>query len=156
MFSKMSGDRLPAVSDHAVPLDSTLKDGVRGEPDVAALASLDQGKLCVLVWHYHDDDLPGAAANVTLQISGLNELAQTPRVTHFCIDETHSNAFTVWKRQGSPQLPTPSQYAELEKAGQLEAVSNPNRPSQQAAALTFEFQLPRQAVSLVVLDWTPR
>src|SRR5262245_28921668 len=60
MFSKMSGDRLPAVSDHAVPLDSMLKNGVRGEPDVAALASLDHDKLCVLVWHYHDDDLAGA------------------------------------------------------------------------------------------------
>jgi xylan 1,4-beta-xylosidase len=51
MFSRMSGKRLSVESDHAVPLDAMLKDGVRGKPDVAAIASLDQSKLCVLVWH---------------------------------------------------------------------------------------------------------
>ena len=56
MFSKMSGQRLAVESDGAVPLDAILKDGVRAKPDVSALASLDKNKLCVLVWHYHDDD----------------------------------------------------------------------------------------------------
>src|SRR5262249_51315378 len=58
MFARMTGKRVTADSDGAVPLDSILKEGVRGEPDIAALASLDAGKLCLMVWHYHDDDLP--------------------------------------------------------------------------------------------------
>ena len=37
-----------------------LKDGVRGAtPDVSALASLEANRLSVMVWHYHDDDVPG-------------------------------------------------------------------------------------------------
>ena len=39
---------------------------MRGAPDVGALASLQAGKLCVLLWHYHDDDVPGPPADVTL------------------------------------------------------------------------------------------
>src|SRR5262245_30704322 len=53
MFAKMTGKRVAAESDGAVPLDVIVKGGVRDKPDVAALASLDAGKLCVLVWHYH-------------------------------------------------------------------------------------------------------
>ena len=67
MFSKMSGQRLAAESSGAVSLDAILKDGVRAKPDVSALASLDGKKLSVLVWHYHDDDVPGPDAAVELQ-----------------------------------------------------------------------------------------
>ena len=67
----MGGQRLAVESDGAVPLDTMLKEGVRGRPDVSALASLDKNKLCVLVWHYHDDDVPGPDAAVELVIDGL-------------------------------------------------------------------------------------
>ena len=153
MFSHMTGERLTAESDYAVPLDAMLKDGVRGKPDVAALASLDQGKLCVLIWHYHDDDLPGAAAHIELHLTGLPVAAREARQMHYRVDAEHSNAFTAWKRIGSPQSPTAEQYALLEKAGQLGALSEqePLRISGGAAELRIE--LPRQAVSLIVLDW---
>src|SRR5690242_11141864 len=101
-----------------------LKDGVRGKPDVAAIASLDQSKLCVLLWHYHDDDVPGATATVTLRITGLPSDVRAARQTHFRIDEERSNAFTAWKRIGSPQTPTAEQYALLEKAGQLDSIAD--------------------------------
>src|SRR5262249_47193968 len=71
MFGKMSGKRLAVESDHAVALDKILKDGVRDKPDVSALASLDRDRLCVLAWHYHDDDVPGPAAAVELALGGL-------------------------------------------------------------------------------------
>ena len=45
---------------------------------------------------------------------------------HYRIDNDHSNAYTVWKNMGSPQKPTPEQYAELKAAGQLELLILPN------------------------------
>ena len=69
--SKMSGQRLAVESDGAVPLDAMLKSGVRDKPDVAALASLDRNKLCVLVWHYHDDDVPGRRRTSSCRVTGL-------------------------------------------------------------------------------------
>jgi xylan 1,4-beta-xylosidase len=153
MFSRMSGQRLPVSSDAAVSLDSILRDGVRTNADVSALASLDGRRLCALVWHYHDDDLPGSSASVELEWSGLSKRPGTPQVTHFRIDEDHSNAFTAWKRLGSPQSPTPEQYASLEMAGGLAWLENPGQLEAAGNSVTLRFQLPRQAVSLVVLDW---
>ena len=59
MFAKMSGERLAVESDGAVSLDAMMRRGVREKPDVSAFASRDGNKLYVMVWHYHDDDLPG-------------------------------------------------------------------------------------------------
>jgi len=98
MFSKMAGQRLAVESDHAVPLAAILKDGVRSRPDVSALASHDTDKLCVLVWHYHDDDVAGPSADVKLEITGLPTKIGTARLEHFRIGEEHSNSFSAWKR----------------------------------------------------------
>ena len=153
MFSQMSGQRLPVESDGAVPLDSMMREGVRGNPDVSALASLDTNKLCVLVWHYHDDDVPGPDAEVALSLIGLPSSANKARVTQFVIDENHSNAFTAWKRMGSPQEPTPDQYAQLERAGQLARIEAPTLARDREGTGTLSFKLPRQAVSLLELQW---
>ena len=66
MFGKMGGRRLAVTSSGDAGLDAILKDGVRGAPDVSALASLEGKRLAVMAWHYHDDDLPGADAAVEL------------------------------------------------------------------------------------------
>jgi xylan 1,4-beta-xylosidase len=153
MFAKMSGQRLAVDSDGAVPLDAILKSGVRDKPDVSALASLDKDKLCVFVWHYHDDDVPGPAADIELALTGLPLPAGEARLQHFRIDEEHSNAFTAWKRMDSPQKPTPEQYAQLEKAGQLTPMGAPETVRVSDAKATVKLTLPRQAVSLLVLEW---
>lgn len=153
MFAKMTGRRLPAESDGAVPLDTILRRGVRDKPDVAALASLDKDRVCVLAWHYHDDDVPGADADVEVSVTGLPAAARRARVQEFRIDETHSNAFTAWKRLSSPTQPTPEQYAQLEPAGRLAALDTPAAVQVDAGKAVLRLRLPRQAVSLLVLDW---
>ena len=153
MFSRMSGQRLTVESDHAAPLEMIMKEGVRVQPDVSALASLDHNKLCVLLWHYHDDDLPGPDASIQLTLDGLPLKRGKAKVHHFRIDENHSNAFAAWKRVGSPQQPAPDQYARLEAAGQLAQVSRPSSVAIKNSTATLRFNLPRQAVSLLELVW---
>jgi xylan 1,4-beta-xylosidase len=154
MFAKMTGKRVATNSDGAVPLDAILKDGVRGVPDVAALASLDAGKLCVMLWHYHDDDLPGPAADVDIGVAGLPERAGEARLTAFRIDERHSNAHAAWKRMGSPPTPNREQYAELERAGQLAAAGPAAVIRVVDGKVATRVELPRQAVALLVLEWS--
>jgi xylan 1,4-beta-xylosidase len=153
MFAQMSGQRLAVVSDHAVALDKILKDGVRDQPDVSALASRDRNRLCVLVWHYHDDDISGPDAAVELVLSGLSQPTGAARLRHYRIDRDHSNAFTAWQRLGSPQQPTPEQYAQLEKAGRLTLLREPETLRVEDAKVALRLNLPRQAVSLLVLEW---
>jgi xylan 1,4-beta-xylosidase len=152
MFSKMSGQPLPVTSDGAVPLDAMLRTGVREKPDVSALASLDGRKLCVMVWHYHDDDLPGPDAMLELQVSGLPMSMAGANLEHYRIDQEYSNAFMCWKRMGGPQQPSPGQYAELERAGKLALVTPRESISLVDGVWRFNLTLPRQAVSLLVLE----
>ncbi len=152
MFSRMNGQRIEAVSDAAVALDDLMKDGVRGRPDVAALASLDQRRLAVMVWHYHDDDLPGASAEIEMALRRLPFPDGPVRLTHYRIDADHSNAFAVWQRMGSPQNPDAAQIARLERAGGLATLGGAGEVSVRGGAAILRFPLPRQGVSLLVLE----
>ena len=152
MFAMMHGRRLAAESSGALSLDAIVRNGVRDQPDVAALASADGKKVWVMAWHYHDDDVPGPDAVVELEINGVSLGSGEAKVRHFRIDQDHSNAFTVWKKLGSPQQPTAEQYAQLEKAGQLALLTSGVTQVENSQA-THKFSLPRQAVSLIELTW---
>ena len=148
MFSRLPSRRLTARSDAAIPLDDILREGVRARPDVGLIASRDTDRLSVLVWHYHDDDLAGPAAAITLTISDWEGSAATP--THYRIDHDHSNAFTRWQSLGSPPQPTPDQQAALRSRAGLETTTPPT-VAVENDILTASFELPRQGVSL--LEW---
>jgi xylan 1,4-beta-xylosidase len=127
MMAKMSGRRIDAQSSGDPGVEAIIKSGVRGATaDVAALASLDTARrqLAVLVWHYHDDDVTGPAADLALTLAGLPAEATAPRLTHYRVDATHSNAYTLWQSLGSPVAPTKPQYVQLEAAAQLATLAN--------------------------------
>ena len=151
MFSRMDGQRLPVASDGAVPLDAMLKSGVRAKPDVSALAARSGRRITVLVWHYHDDDLPGAAATVTLDLQGTPD--GTPSITRTLIDESHSNSFTAWLAMDSPQSPTAGQIEELEQASRLAPADTPPQVKSADGSYQVTFPLARQGVSLLELEW---
>jgi xylan 1,4-beta-xylosidase len=153
MFGKMSGRRVTAQSSAEKGLDAILKEGVRTNPDVAALASMEETKLCILVWNYHDDDTPGPDASVNLSVSGLPPAAGGAQLMHYRVDEDHSNSYAAWRRMGSPVAPTREQYRRLEQAGQLEALAPPTAAGAKDGQFTLAFPLPRQAISLLVLEW---
>jgi xylan 1,4-beta-xylosidase len=153
MFSQMGGQRLPVASTGAVALDTLIKEGVRGAPDVSALASLEGNKLCVMVWPYHDDDVAGPDADVRLNLTGLPAAATLVHLRHYRIDRDHSNAFTAWQRLGSPAAPTPDQYVVLERSAQLAEYESRQEIAVTDARLPLTFALPRQAVSLLILEW---
>jgi xylan 1,4-beta-xylosidase len=154
MFARMSGERLAAESSGSVPIDRILAAGVRERPEVSACASLDGRRLCVLVWHYHDDDVPGPAADIRLTIENVPNGKPQPAIRHFAIDAEHSNAYTAWRRMREPQKPTAAQYAELERRGQLTEVAPPELTQSDHSRLCISFNLPRQAVSLLEFEWS--
>lgn len=154
MFAKMGGQRVAVESTGAVPLEALLKSGVRAQPDISALASRDGKKVCVMVWHYHDDDVPGPAAAVTLDMAGLPADLRAASLRHFRIDDEHGNVFTAWQRMGSPPAPSAGQYAELEQAGQLVELEPPKNVEVRNGRIPLQFTLPRRAVSLLEAEWT--
>jgi xylan 1,4-beta-xylosidase len=154
MFSRMGGARVEATSSGELPLDSIVRGGVRGAPDVGVLASLDAGRLCVFLWHYHDDDVPGPDARVEVALEGLPPGVASARLTHYRIDDRHSNAYTAWLGLGSPREPNESQLGQLRGAGALGTLEDsPASAAVEGGRAVLTLALPRRAVSLLVLDW---
>ncbi len=54
---------------------------------------------------------------------------------------------------GSPIAPDERQYAQLEAAGKLAAMEAPAAVPIDGGRASLAFALPRQAVSLLVLEW---
>lgn len=150
MFSRMDGQRLPVQSDGAVQLDAMLKSGVRGKPDVSALAARSGKRVTVLAWHYHDDDVPGPDAAVTIDLTGAPE--GEPEITRTLIDEGHSNSFNAWLAMDSPQTPTADQIRELENASKLAEADKPAVTTADGHR-EIRFPLARKGVTLVELEW---
>jgi xylan 1,4-beta-xylosidase len=151
MFSRMDGARLPVSSDAAVSLPDLLRSGVRGKPDVSALAAMAGKKVSVLVWHYHDDDLRGPDAEVRVDLLGAPK--GMPKITRHLVDETHANSFTAWLAMGSPQQPTAEQLAELERMSRLAPLDEAPRFIEEEQLSAVFVTLPRQGVTLLELEW---
>lgn len=153
MAGLMSGERVRTTSTGQVPLDDILKSGVRQSPDIDALATKSDHTAAVMLWNYDDNDLPADAAPVQVRISGIPAGVQRILLHHYRIDQHHSNAYTVWKAMGSPQQPTPEQYAQLKAAGQLQLIDSPQWLTVTKGQVAITTELPRQAVSLLRLEW---
>ena len=95
---------------------------------------------------------PALAADVTLSLAGLPIADGEAHITQYRIDADHSNAYTAWLRMGSPPEPTAEQYAVLEKAGRLATLGPAETINVAASAATLRFCLPRQGVSLLVIE----
>lgn len=158
LMAKMSGVRVQSKSDHMVALDDIVQKGVRDTPDVGVLASQSEGgdKLFVLLWHYHDDDLPGASAEVTLHLPHLPAAISKRkcRVTGWRVDGQHANSYTAWLAMGSPAAPTKAQVSQLEAASKLAVASDiaPMIPASDGGQVSLSLTLPLQGVVLLVVE----
>ncbi|WP_241491849.1 GH39 family glycosyl hydrolase [Sphingomonas endophytica] len=148
LFAKMGPERIAATSSAQVALDTIVKDGVREQADIGTLATrTPDGRIAVLLWHYHDDDVPGPIARVRLDIAGTKAGA----ATLWRVDGDHGNAFAAWQRMGSPQSPNDKQYKQLEAASIMHEESVAATGSTRGGR-SFTVALPRQGVALLVID----
>jgi len=153
MFGMMSGERVKTSSTGEVPLDTLVDTGVRGAPDVDAFATHAAKEAAVLVWNYHDVNQPASATPTTVTIRGIPAGVQRVLLEHYRIDQTHSNAYTLWQQMGSPQHPTSQQYADLQAAGQLQLLTSPVWLDVKDGEVTLSTDLPRESISLLHLTW---
>jgi xylan 1,4-beta-xylosidase len=153
MAGLMSGVRVATSSTGQIPLDDMMTNGVRKAPDIDAFATKAAHESAVMLWNYHDDDLPAPGADVQVTISGIPVGVKKVLLEHYRIDDTHSNSYTAWKAMGSPQSPTPEQYVQMKAAGQLELLASPEWLDVSGGKVTITTSLPRQAISLLHLNW---
>jgi xylan 1,4-beta-xylosidase len=153
MLGLLGPERLAVKSSGAQETADVVTSGVRGPADVNVLAARQDREMEILVWNYHDDDLPAPDIPVDLLASGLPRDLRRVRVEDFRIDGTHSNAYALWKRLGSPESPSPAAYQELEAAGQLQLSGPPSLEPIENGTVRWRFSLPRPGLSLLRFRW---
>jgi xylan 1,4-beta-xylosidase len=67
----MSGQRVTTSSTGQIPLDDILNTGVRQAPDVDAFATKADREAAVMLWNYHDDDVPAAGTTAQVTVVGI-------------------------------------------------------------------------------------
>lgn len=154
MFGMMEGQRIKVNQDNLSYNFLKIRDeSVQGEnPDINAIASKSKNSITVMVWNYHDNnDLDVSSSLVNVIIDNIP--SEKVLVNHYRVDQELSNSYTLWKKMGSPQNPTKNQIESLEKAGQLQLFTSPKWRNINNGNASFNVDLPRQAISLIKLDW---
>jgi xylan 1,4-beta-xylosidase len=149
----MKGLRVGVSSSGQVKLDDIMAGGVRGAPDIDAFATADARQAAVMLWNYNDAEKPAPSEPASVTVAGLPKSASRVRLTHYRIDDAHSNAYTVWKAMGSPQNPNAAQIAELKSKDGLQLLESPRWAVVQNGAVTVSTDMPHHAISLLQLDW---
>ena len=105
-----------------------------------------------MAWHYHDDDTIGPAADINLELTGLDIEEGIAGIKRYLIDKTHSNSYTLWVQMGSPQDPDPEQIKKLNTKSELEETGYKRARKIRQNNLLLKDRLDRQAVVLYVIE----
>ena len=104
LLGRLGQTRVAATSSAGRDVLSGAADG----REVDVLAAVDAARVTVLVWHQTDPWWEEDEAAVSLTIEGV-PFGGPVTVRHWRIDGRHSNAYAEWRRQGSPEDPSPAQ-----------------------------------------------
>jgi xylan 1,4-beta-xylosidase len=128
----------------------TTNDGV----DAMATISAAGDEIQIIVYNYYKAiDSSGAAESVNLTVSNIPATLAGKEVfvTHFRVDQTHSNPYNVWATtQSKTKNPTEEQWQEMRKEQHL-ALMEPVSKKTLDATYTATLSLPRQSASMIIL-----
>jgi xylan 1,4-beta-xylosidase len=157
MMAMLGGQWVRTESTGAMPVEQivtknvTEAASVTETADVDAIATRRPHEVDVLLWNYHDADVPAAPEKIALEVRGLPQAHISEEA--YLMDASHSNAYAAWQRMGGPQKPTATQQEELVKAGKLERVVAAHPVAAKGGTAHLQMMLARQGVTLVRLRW---
>jgi xylan 1,4-beta-xylosidase len=154
LLGSLAGSRLPVTSSAAATLAAILANSVRGNADVDAIATLNGQSIQILVWNYHDDLVTVAPTPVQLSVKVPSAFGSSVTITHARVDDTHGDAYTVWKAQGSPTTPSATQIAAMKQAMDPAPLNPPQSMPVDGGSVSVAFDLPRFGLSLLTISPT--
>lgn len=153
MLGLLGGERVKLTSTASAATEALIRPGDSVIEGVDGIATAGEHQLSVMVWNYREEDVPGQARKVRMEIAGLPKQKGRLTADVFRVDGENSNSYTAWKNMGSPQNPTTELYAKLEAAGQLKRAGASEATHTATGEWGVALDLPQQSVSLVRLRW---
>ncbi len=113
---------------------------------IDALATLDEGKLGILVWYYLDTmierETKGPVAQTELNLNNLPRSLMGKKLIAYRIDQDHGNPFAEWIEMGKPKQLPAAQLDQL-KSTSDDTLRAPESDSEiDGENLTLSFELP--------------
>jgi xylan 1,4-beta-xylosidase len=136
MLHMMGNQRIPAIIDKA--------DGLDG------LATVSDRGAQILLWNYVAPKSDAVSGPISLEVKGFSSDRAT--VKRYLVDEYHSNAYTCWKKMGSPAEPTELQLQELKDSMELELVELNRSFQVDGGQLTVDTTLSPGSVSPIKIE----
>jgi hypothetical protein len=136
------------LGDRELALDLPGRDGVLEDDSGGLTATLGDGKISLLFWHF--DLMRSDARRWTVRLENLPEAmrkSKTLRLTEYRIDHDHTNPYTDYVIHGKDSHH--GRY-NLESA-QLEAIRSETIPAA-GPAITLPIELPNMSVTLLELE----
>jgi xylan 1,4-beta-xylosidase len=151
MFGRLSGSLVALTSSAAIPVADIAKSSVTSAPDIDGIATRNGNSLDILLWNYHDEDVPAPAAKIDISIANLP--GKVVHIDRYLVDSDNGNAYTAWLKMGSTQQLTAEQLNNLRVLAVLGMPENRNELKSSKAPLRLSLSLQRQAVTLYHLTW---
>ena len=153
LFSKLGTQRISLETSRDLdPLTFADMNGTKEGPEVDGWATMDSDeKIEVLVYCHHDDWDLKETFDINLEIENLPKDSNV-KITHYRIDEEHSNAYSEWVRQGRPNYPNEAQKQAILSRSGLEFNCEPYESKIENGKLSEKFTLPTHAISLLVIE----
>ncbi len=129
-------------------------NGGSGNSDgVDAMATVTSGgdSVAVIVYNYYSTINTTGSDDLTVNVENLPFAGQEIFVTKFAVDENHSNPYSVWASQGSPQSPTEAQWQAMREAQHL-ALLEPVTTTTAESSYSTSLSLPRQGAAMIILS----
>ena len=145
----MHGARHPRDAADAAELAET--ETIRAYPCVDGLAARQGSSVQVLVWNQVADQYASGSREVRVKIDGLGHSGPV-RVSEYRIDESHSNAHTLWEGLGCPDWPDQGQIEAMRERESLESAGPSRLVLPSGGAVELVVTLPVQSVSLLILE----
>lgn len=127
--------------------------GTKEGPEISGIATMSGNKsIDVLVYCHHDDwDVKGEY-EVEIEIANLPFNKDNMVLTHYRIDENHSNAYSEWFRQGKSDYPNEAQMRAIKSREGLEQYEPNSQVILLDGKLKKTINLPVHGISFLVIS----
>ena len=162
LFGKLGYEKLAFESDAAETLDEFMnapdintrsKRGYTGEgekTDVGGFAVRgEEGETQIVIYSHNNDRDFHEESEITVTVSGLAD--GTHKLSHFRIDNEHSNAYAEFVRQGEPLFPEGEVYDAIKARDELEKLTEDAEITVKDGKAVLSFTAPAHAVSLLII-----
>ena len=145
----IEGGRCPTESETLDDLPQEQR--ILSRPQVDVLAARDADCVQALVWSqvYRCDAIGDRTVDVIIR--GLEDWERV-RISHYRIDECHSNAHTVWEELECPDWPTDEQVATMRSREGLEKCEADRELTPDGGRVSIQTVLPMHSVSLLLVN----